>query len=345
MKVKHLFFSSLILSAGFAACTSEVEEFTTQAPSTEAPKGIELGEGFTVNVANGGFTADAETRAEFSYVDGIFTPSWVSTDSIGAARYNMILTKNTDGDVIACWGDFTNTGYMSNDGFGYIGDNKFQSASNSMAGAYVLYFPYDKSLNESGQFNEINVYNEEKATAELEFDVEDITKQINERIFAANIVEFNKGGSQALGFKLKQVPNLFALNFEVQDKKLMSLEKPVKIKSIIVEANNGTTSSININGKIEPQDMLGSGSGNAAKYNEDENGNNKLGGIKWTGTKKADVLTVDVKNESGNQDYMLVTAGEKTVGKFFFTELPFDADVTTVSFKIIADVDGVDKVY
>ena len=43
MKVKHLLFSSLFLSAGFVACTSEVEEFRTQT-SVVPTQGIELGE-------------------------------------------------------------------------------------------------------------------------------------------------------------------------------------------------------------------------------------------------------------------------------------------------------------
>lgn len=320
------------------ACTSEVEEFRTQT-SVVPTQGIELGENFQIGVTNDGFSADPETRASMDRVEGVWTSAWDEDDAIGAARYNMILTKGEDDKTVtSCWGDFSTVGYMSNDGYNYVGENKFTSASNAMAGAYLLYYPFNEALNKYGKVEKIYIYEDSAAKSELEFDANDITKQVNEKIFAANIVEFNGGGVNAPEFRIKQIPNLYALSFEVEDKNLMSLDEPVAIKTIIIEAKKAGETVIYTNGTVEPEKT----SPIASDYNEDENGDNELGGIHYQGTTKAELLKINVKNT--NENYMLMEAGVRTAEKFYFSALPFGT-ADEIWFKVIADVNGVDKVY
>ena len=107
MKVKHLLFSSLFLSAGFVACTNEVETFEPQAA---APKGYEMKD-LKIGVVNGGLEADAETTVygiETSNIDKEFVCRYnkfymsagelQKTFSVGENE-NLILPKDSFEEV------------------------------------------------------------------------------------------------------------------------------------------------------------------------------------------------------------------------------------------------------
>ena len=373
MKVKHLLFSSLVLSVGFAACTSDVEEFSAQAPVTN-PEGIELGEGFSFQVENAGFGADAETRAAFEKVGTKWIPGWENTDKVGAAMYSMVTGLYPSGHKLAgepsSFLDFlSNNYYGSNNEFAYQGEDEngatFTSATNSMVGAYVLYYPYDKSLNDKKAFDKILVYSGAKAdnaTNLLKFDATNVEDEVNNRIFAATIAKFGTNTDNAPKFKLQQVPNLYMVKFALKEKLLMTLANPIKIQNIIMEAytdNACTVSAINKNGYVVPEmTNLKDGNNNLHFiYNGETIEENKysLGGISFVADEAqygAPNLNIEPKNVADDSDLNIKQLGDKDANgdnirtaPYYFSALPLDKGVKKIKFTIIANVDGVDKVF
>lgn len=372
MKVKHLLFSSLVLSVGFAACTSDVEEFSAQAPVTN-PEGIELGEGFSFQVENAGFGADAETRAAFEKVGTKWIPGWENTDKVGAAMYSMVTGLYPSGDLAGKPSSFldflSNNYYGSNNEFAYQGEDEngatFTSATNSMVGAYVLYYPYDKSLNDKKAFDKILVYSGAKAdnaTNLLKFDATNVEDEVNNRIFAATIAKFGTNTNNAPKFKLKQVPNLYMVKFALKEKLLMTLANPIKIQNIIMEAYTDdacTVSAINKNGYVVPE-MTQLNAGNNKLhfiYNGETIEENKysLGGISFVADAAqfgAPNLNIEPKNVADDSDLNIKQLGDKDASgnnirtaPYYFSALPLDKGVKKIKFTIIANVDGVDKVF
>lgn len=371
MKVKHLLFSSLVLSVGFAACTSDVEEFSAQAPVTN-PEGIELGEGFSFQVENAGFGADAETRAAFEKVGTKWIPGWENTDKVGAAMYSMVTGLYPSGDLAgqpSTFLDVLTTGgyYGSNNEFAYQGEDEngatFTSATNSMVGAYVLYYPYDKSLNDKKAFDKILVYSGAKAdnaTNLLKFDATNVEDGVNNRIFAATIAKFGTNTSNAPKFKLQQVPNLYMVKFALKEKLLMTLANPIKIQNIIMEAYTDvacTKSAINKNGYVEPKMATLSGNNLHFIYNGQtiEENEYSLGGISFNAEAAqfgAPNLNIEPKNVADDSDLNIKQLGDKDANgnsirtaPYYFSALPLDKGVKKIKFTIIANVDGVDKVF
>lgn len=357
MKVKHLLFSSLFLSAGFTACTSDVEEFVaqTQTPSTEAPKGIELGEGFQINVTNE--NGDSETRATLENVNGKWYGSWnVGEDKLGAAMYSMVLSKVESGETkgnVANFYNYFGTGkpnvYATNNEFVSIESEdgeKFQSEANSMVGAYLLYYPYNADLNKDKAFTEISVYPEEKAVSVMNFNVDNISEEINNRIVAANSVYFNQNGTQAPSFKLKQIPNIYMLKFYINEKLLMNLVDPIKIDNIIVEAKGAGKNVINTNGTVAPavKEPV------ADHYNNV--GDKTIDGFAWNGqeeAKRAESFQFAITysaDEAKNEPYYMPKVGKDGLtAPFYYSVLPMDPSVDEITFTIVTTVNGVEKVY
>ena len=361
MKVKHLLFSSLALSVGFAACTSDVEEFSAQAPVTN-PEGIELGEGFSFQVENAGFGADAETRAHFDKEGTSWKASWDNTDKVGAAMYSMVtgLISSPSDANYGKPGSFYNslTGlnpwYFSNNEFAYQKEEgevaTFISATNSMVGAYMLYYPYDITLNQQQAFNKIPVYSGAKAanaTSNLTFDAANVEKEVNNRIFAATIAKFEDNTNNAPTFQLQQVPNLYMVKFALADHLMLTLKEPVKIEHIVMEAKAGSNSAININGYVEPQHK----GVTASKFNGYQIGTSpvtfdNLGGIKFIGNVDAPNLTITPDNVPEESDLHINVLGKDArTAPYYFSALPLDEGVTEIRFTIVAKVNGVDKVF
>lgn len=368
MKVKHLLFSSLALSVGFAACTSDVEEFSAQAPVTN-PEGIELGEGFSFQVKNAGFGADAETRAHFDKEGTSWKASWDNTDKVGAAMYSMVtglISNPADanygkpGSFHNCLTTTPNT-YFSNNEFAYQKEEgevaTFTSATNSMVGAYMLYYPYDVTLNQQKAFTQIPVYSGAKAanaTSSLTFDAANVENEVNKRIFAATIAKFEDNTNNAPTFQLQQVPNLYMVKFALADHLMLALKEPVKIEHIVMEAKAGSNSAININGYVEPQHK----GVTASKFNCYQIGTNpdtfdNLGGIKFIGNVDAPNLTITPDNVPEESDLHINVLGKDArTAPYYFSALPLDGDalgggndITELRFTIVAKVNGVDKVF
>lgn len=347
---------------GFAACTNEVEEFGVQQNPTEAAKGIELGEGFKINVAYSGTEADADTRAvlERNEANDGWKASWQTGDKIGAAMYSMITGKHTSGpDAGKVTGaiDFLkdNSIYASNNEYAYDETEDgitFTSASNAMVGAYLLYYPFNDALNKAGSFGEIPVYVGEKATSELSFKVDEIGEQVSDRIFAATLAYFDEGGQRAPKFTVQQIPNLYMIKFELEDKLLMKLDQPLQINSIIVEANGGEgVKVINTNGIVKPKNNDPANTAFDYYKQTIEGTYYSLGDIQFVGQEstRSESLIVDVTpsaDASKNAEYMINVTGKDGVTQpIFFSALPMEENVEEVTFTIVGEVNGVQKVY
>lgn len=362
MKVKHLLFSSLVLSVGFAACTSDVEEFSAQTPVTN-PEGIELGEGFSFQVKNAGFGADAETRAHFDKEGTSWKASWDNTDKVGAAMYSMVtgLISDTNNEYYGKPGYFHNcltatpNTYFSNNEFAYQKEEgevaTFTSATNSMVGAYILYYPYDVTLNQQKAFTQIPVYSGAKApnaTSNLIFDAANVEKEVNNRIFAATIAKFEDNTNNAPIFQLQQIPNLYMVKFALADHLMLTLKEPVKIERIVMEAKKGSASAININGYVEPKVK----NVEAKHFNRYKKTDNPvtcwdLGGIKFNGSVDAPNLTITPENVPEESRLHINALGkEERTDPYYFSALPLDEGVIDeIRFTIVAKVNGVDKVF
>lgn len=326
MELKHVFFSSLLLSATFTACTNE--EFTTEisAPVT-VEDAISLGEGYTIV---GSKMGDAASRA---YVTSdLKSALWEKTDVIGAAWYNMA-TYSSDGKLNPIGSQVVSGKFASNTWFKWnkqVGNDmstaEFKSDANAMAGAYVLYYPYNETITSTFAGIPVEVaYNQTMDCTEgheLDF--------VNDNLFSYCVYPFVPGGVQTANFEMKQLTNVFALTFQVNKQNLMILEKPVKITKVIVEATKSSTTVLNTKGSVKaPEATVDYVKGNygTTKYTSNEDA-------------KADHLILDVKNAT--DAYSIKTLETPTEKPFYITALPFSNEADNFTVKILTE-DG--KIY
>ena len=329
MKLKHVLFSGLLLSAGLTACTNE-ELIDVQTPSVNTEDGIALGEGITIVGTKG----NIGTRAEFA--DDFSKALWESDDVIGAAWYNMITSFNPVTGAPATSQSFQISGnnvFASNTWFKFdkqVGEDmssaQFKSDANLMAGAYVLYYPYDDAIKTSADFDGIPVAMEYNQTMDCKAGNE--LAAVNENIFAYSIQPFVNGGAQTTTFKLNQLNNVFAIRFMVTKPGLMILEKPVGIKKVIIKAvDNSGNSVLTATGKISVPSVT------TVDYV-----NGKYGEAKFVaGTDAADQLILDVENADNN--YAITEVGEAgaTQKPFYISALPFHSGIKTFTVQILTD--------
>ena len=228
MRLKHVLFGGLFLTVGFAACTND--DFTeVQNPSVSAENALSLGEGYTITAAS---VADPATKSIFEVADGALMPYWETTDVIGAAWYGLLGEGdiNTDGtvdDSYTATAPNSTYDFASNTGFTYleqVGDKyhaRFKATNNVMAGAYVLYYPFDESIKTASNAITVErnfenvVYN---CAEGHEFD------GINDRMFSYGEAAF-MGGVETGNFTLRQVPVVFRLNFGAENLQLVTGQK------------------------------------------------------------------------------------------------------------------------
>ena len=358
MKVKHLLFSSLFLSAGFAACTSEVEEFNTQAPSTPV-KGYEMKD-LKISVTNGEFETDAETRAELNEK---WAASWQEGDRLGAAMYSMTsVGKNSETGNLEATGIafnmYNDKGfYGSNSWFEYVNGtaDEFATTATCMAGAYVLYYPYNAAktydldqvrvVTKDGMANEYN-----GLPTTMTFDSEDITAAVNKNIFAANVVSFIPGGSELTEFTVKQIPNLYGLTFKIKDESLLSLKEKVTILSVIMEAKDNTGTVLSCEGYVSPKKTQPT----AEEYNnvpvdatDLTKGYHNIGGIQYTSEpgKAPERIIIDASEATQADEAYQITALGVATEPYFFSALPVGTGVTSVKFSVIVKAGNETKVF
>ena len=336
MKAKHLLFSGIFLSMGFAACTNEVEEFAPQAQDKDFPA-VELGKDFSINVTNADFSADAATRAAFEKVGTKWIASWQENDIIGAAWFNKFVYDKATGKVSESKNVFKGLDeYGSNSAFVWQGGTVFQSEAISKLGAYVLYYPYNEAITDN--MKEIPVV-EIKGTQP--FDVQNPTAQVTANMTAANVAVFGQSGNQAPTFTVEQIPNLYALSFYIQNEALLELDQPVKITHVMLEVDD-KAAKFNTNGIIKPTSCEIT----PETYNG-EAGAPAMPTIDFDGAaQKEDRIIVEVANGGKNSDYYIRNTGkENGTEKFYFSLLPTEELTKNVTFKIIGKVGQKTKVF
>lgn len=343
MKLKHVFFSSLLLSVGFTACTNE--DFTEANIPANAENAISLGEGFVITGAK--YTENPATKSLFEVVNGELKPYWEETDVIGAAWYNYIKegSINADGLVENNGCDVANPSFAfaSNTDFHYleqVGDKytaRFRANTNVMAGAYVVYYPFDENVTTVS--NEITVKREFPIDINLasghEFDA------INKNMFSYGEAAFIPGGRQTSYFKTRQVPVVYRLKFGASNLNIVGLGNALTIDKIIMEAKNGNTSVLATAGAIKPAN---DGVLTAADYNSyiayvngDEDGE-ELPKAAYASKSDATVGHYTINVLGGDQTaYQIHKLDEATEGSFIFSALPFTKEARKITFKVILD--------
>lgn len=332
MKLKHLFFSSLLLSTAFVACTNED---ILENPSVDAKDAIALGEGYAVNVSKG-----VDSRAAMS---SNLTPKWEQEDKLGAAWFHRV-TKVENGNVVTWDGvkKFGETGFYSNHPFKItkgVGTNNgtFEAPTNAFAGAYVLYYPYDPAFvmdNSYIDVKDIPAIQTMNCTAGHEYDA------VNENMFVYGVNKLVPGGSQTQEIKLKQLPVLYQVKFKFARELRLTLTKPVTIAKVVLEAkdNDGNT-VLTTDGTIKPDDA----NITSSNYNvpdEDANGNiiadHTLPAAIYEGSnlKTTDHISVNIQN-SNKSAYQIAKLETLTEKPFIFSVLPFIKDAHEVVFKIV----------
>lgn len=325
MKLKYVLLSGLFLSTAFVACTNdEFAEISTPANTENA---IALGENYTISVAKAG----AQTKSAFN--DNL-APYWEKGDMLGAAwlhkvtefdeeTYEVIASSSigsTYGDLLYSNHPFELTeGENTNNG-------KFKTVTNAFAGAYVLYYPYDPSVSMTKNSIPVKI-----KTYETDCKEGETLKAINENMFSYSPVKFVPGGNQTGEFTLNQVPVLFKLRFTATEKANMNLaDGGVTIKNIVILAGDGTNNVLVSEGKIvagtEPEED---------NYNEvNDKDLSKI--VKYEKVTTTDHLFITAKN-SDNDDYKLLKEEVATKKQFIFSILPFSAEATEVTIKVVTD--------
>lgn len=342
MKLKHVLFSGLFLSATLVACTND-EFAEVQMPSVNAENAIALGEDIIISGTK--FAVNADTKAAF---DEKFTPYWENDDVVGAAWYNMVTDINEDGTVAENGTSTIEVGstgmnVFSNHPFAWleqVGNKygaKFQANTNVMAGAYILYFPYDETQTQVGKNVPVNLkfpYTINCAEGH-EFDA------INDHMFSYDEIALVPGGTQTKEFQLHQVPVLYKVQFGFEDLDFVKLLPTMTIEKIIMEAYDKDGESVlSTKGSITPNDkVLTADIYNA--YLEDWK-KNPLPAAAYATVEegKVDHYTMDVINsDQANYQLSKLSVGEDGLtAPFYFSTLPFIADkeAATVRFKIVA---------
>lgn len=352
MKLKHVLFSSLFLSAGLVACTND-EFAEIQTPSADVENGISLGEGFTISGVK--FAETPDTKAYFEVNKGL-KAYWEETDVVGAAWYNMVEEIDEETGLVKTSSKINaNHEYFSNTDFNFLefigndkGSARFEANTNVMAGAYVMYYPWDESVAQvSGA---IPVKREFPCTVDLteghEFDA------VSERMFSYGVAAFVPGGRQTRYFQLEQVPVLYRLRFGAEHLQLVNLEEnPLVIDRIIFEAYDGSGSVLTTEGTVTPTQLTSDDYNNYIEWLEEGDATvaNPLPAAVYEGedAKVVGHYTI-VLNNSDQPAYRIDALDEPglTDGAVVFSALPFLRPATKVVVKIITS-DGInlEKVY
>ena len=330
MKLKYVLLSGLFMSVGFAACTND--DFTETVAPVNTEDAISLGEGYTITVAKG----NADTRA---YMEDLQTAVWEETDTLGAAWYDMItdITANPDGTLT-----ITNEPTKANSVNVYstvrqfkwnswAGDSKtaavFKTGEDINAGAYMLYYPYSKGeLSNTKTSLGVNL----PAEQDMDCTTGNELKGVSKNIFAYAPVAFLEGGAQATeNFTLNQLTNVLALQFKIEDQTLLGLLEKVNIAKVVIEAKDASGSVLTSEGSISVPTVV--------SYQ-----NENYGGATFSSKEQADQIILNVAGAS--DDYAIDKLGEDGMTKaFYISLLPFKAEATSFTVRILTDKDVVLK--
>lgn len=316
MKFKHVLFSGLLMSTAFVACTNE--EFQESGSQASMKDAISLGEGFTIS----GGIMNAQTRAiyedETSGTSVAIKSLWEPNDLVGAAWYAAWTGPNA-GFMFGSSSDqfASNHPYERVNKEGNVATAAFQTVTNSFAGKYVLYFPYNKDVAAVG--TEIPVKSETAQTMDIAKPLE----HVNKNMFFYQDKEYTTGGNQIADFELTPVPVLYRLFFKAND---ATRELVGKVISKVIIESNGT--NLYSDGKLS---VSGTGYSDATSA--------------YAGNTATNVYTLDVTGNETDTDYQVSAATTDGGMKkpIYISVLPANSSIATLTIKVITSDGAVFK--
>lgn len=312
MKLKQVLFGSLLLAVPFAACTNEdlMDTTVSSTPEEVLSKAVSLGDNFSI-VGTKGISAD--TRA---ILGDDFATTWEETDTVGGAWYAIAPASPDPGAFI----DASNKKLFSNHPFAFskdLGEMKtveFKANTNAFAGKYLLYYPYDHTV-ASVSPNIPIVFDRNPV-----MDCTEGKTMKHLSLFAWCDATFEKGGSQAGEFALKQAGNIAVIKVGAKDATIGNQIKGKKIQRIILESAD----KLNDKGSIKVDDAKADAYANyAGKY---EASSSKVSSYILTPT-------------NAGTDYEVTGVGEAGMTKkaFYISMLPAESDIEALDVKVLMD--------
>lgn len=305
MKFKHVLFSGLLMSTVFVACTNE--EFQENGNQVSMKDAISLGEGFTIT----GGIMNAQTRAiyqdETSGTAVKIKSLWEPNDSIGAAWYAAYTGPNT-GFLFNTNNFASNHPYDRVDKEGNVAKAEFETVTNSFAGKYVLYFPYDRTI--AATAAAIPVKSETAQT----MDVAKPLEHVNKNMFFYQNQEYTAGGNQIADFELKPVPVLYRLSFKANETTRALVGKVISKVVIAAESNLYSDGELKVSG---------------ANYKDAK--------PVYAGKTAIGVYTLDVTGNETDTDYQVsgITADGGMKKPFYISVLPANSEIAKMTFKVV----------
>ena len=314
MDFKKLFIGGLCASAVLVSCTKELS-----APSVESNQAtISLGEGLTITGSKGTF--GAETKA--GYGKGL-VPYWEEKDELGAAFYSAV-----DGYDYST-GKVTNVApsqnkFMSNTWFelnDFENENHtratFTATANLMAGAYVLYFPFDEKWTVIKDKLPVNTV---QTTQIMDLNKGEYA-HLGENIFAYTTYKAVPGGRNLEeNFTLAPVTNVLSLKFRVEDETLMQLAGKIDIAEVVLEGD-----VMYENGTVSLPAALAVADYNSAEFKSE---------AKYAGNEKVNQIILHVKN-AGDGYTITKTGSANATEPVHISVLPFDVNGRSFKVKVV----------
>ncbi len=300
----------MLLAVPFAACTNEdlMDTTVSSTPEEVLSKAVSLGDNFSI-VGTKGISAD--TRA---ILGDDFATTWEETDTVGGAWYAIAPASPDPGAFI----DASNKKLFSNHPFAFskdLGEMKtveFKANTNAFAGKYLLYYPYDHTV-ASVSPNIPIVFDRNPV-----MDCTEGKTMKHLSLFAWCDATFEKGGSQAGEFALKQAGNIAVIKVGAKDATIGNQIKGKKIQRIILES----TGKLNDKGSIKVDD---------AKVDAYAN---------YAGKYEANSIHADsyiLTPTNAGTDYEVTGVGEAGMTKkaFYISMLPAESDIASLDVKVL----------
>lgn len=361
MRLKHVLFSSLFLSAAFVACTNE-ELIDVQTPSVDVTDAISLGEGFTISGAK--VAVEPGTKSFFEEEATGINTVWEETDILGAAWYSAIkeggilpngyvLSPDNDKDQYVgnanqkgkfAWNvDFLFDKFAGND----KSSAYFKANTNVSAGAYVVYYPWNEEI--AQEFSAIPVTLKFPYTVNLaeghEYDA------VSENMFSYGVAAFVPGGRQTDKFYTKQVPVLYGLRLGADHLKLVDLDDMQTIDKIVIEAykenpTNVFETVLTTAGRVTPPatttaknyndyiDFIAAGTGSWDKNPLPKATYESLEDDIYGNKAAVNHYTIDLAN-SNQSKYQISTVKDQLTDLIVFSSLPTLNEATKLVVKVI----------
>ena len=358
MRLKHVLFSSLFLSAAFVACTNE-ELIDVQTPSVDVADAISLGEGFTISGAK--VAIEPGTKSFFEEETTGINTYWEETDILGAAWYSAVNAILPDGYVSGENGTpngvekaNVNHNFAWNADFNFkefAGTDKsaayFEAKTNLSAGAYVVYYPWNESV--AQVFDAIPVTLKFPYTVNLaeghEYDA------VSDNMFSYGVAAFVPGGRQTDKFYTKQVPVLYGLRLGADHLKLVDLDDMQTIDKIVIEAYKETSTNVfetvlTTAGKVTPPatttaknyndyiDFIAAGTGSWDKNPLPKATYESLENDIYGNKAAVNHYTIDLAN-SNQSKYQISTVKDQLTDLIIFSSLPTLDEATKLVVKVI----------